>query len=55
MKRRMVKRLRQLNLTGPRELFGRAQLRAATCREPPTTKAPATLPGAPFPPLEETM
>jgi len=35
MKRRMVKRLRQLNSTGPHELFGATQQPLDTCCEGP--------------------
>jgi hypothetical protein len=48
MKRRMVKRLRQLNLTGPRDMFGAIQQAFDTCcagpatptRSPPTGRIP---------------
>ena len=41
MKRRMVKRLRQLNSTGPHELFGAIQQPFDTCCEGPATPRPA--------------
>ena len=43
MKRTMVKRLRQLNLTGQNELFGAIQQAFDTCCEGPTTPQPAGL------------
>jgi len=39
----MVKRLRQLNSTGPHELFGATQQAFATCCEGPTTPPRAGL------------
>ena len=43
MKRRMVKRLRQLNSTGPHTLFGAIQQVLHICCEGPTTPQPAGL------------
>ena len=44
MKRTMVKRLRQLNLTGQNELFGAIQQAFATCCRGPATSQQADLP-----------
>ena len=48
MKRRMVKRLRQLNSPRPHELFGAIQQALVTCCGGPTTRSQPALPSALF-------